>query len=1366
DNRFENDDFSKYFTEAIRNLPYAFDNAGSEAVVNGTVNLNNYFGIIWFCGRDSYAPTNGTGTLNGSEQSFISSYLEGGGRIFFSGAEIGYDLDYKGTNPAFYNNYLKADYIQDDSGNYHLTGSNIFAGMDFYFDDDDYIPDGGAYEPRWPDVITTISGSSVCLAYGTGTTAGVQYQGIFGAGTETGKIVTFGFPFETITSSSQRQEVLRRILIWFDDIPPETSELKFSVNDGTGNITLSWTPSANEDLSEIDVEVSTDGISFSSYSILPSTPVAGQITGLAINNDYYLRIRSRDLSGNSSNYTGVLAVGLSGTEIPDLLIVEDENRYAPNDYIVSYGLAVFNDLHYFDSASSEAVVSEEINLNDYDKVIWFCGRDSFYPDYGTGSFNSAEAQLVKPYLESGGKFFVSGAEIGYDLEYKGSNTDLYQNYFKSDYLYDDGISYTVNGITNEIFNGFSFDLYTDDSGSVQGVAPYQARWPDSIQGINGGITILAYSSGRNGASRWAGFSPNGTNQSRIIMFGFPFECINSRASQNSVLQNILKDFRRPEGVYPEIWGPTQVKIFWNENPEENLSGYHVYRSILPDSGFTDVTGLVTENETVITSLSSGVTYFFKLTSENTNNIESFFSSTVHVCPKELEVTKAFSPEQETAIVQTNYKINPLILGNPGDYSINPAETITAVSLLTDERSICLTIPGLDPGVNYTLTVPVNIQSKDGTNIASDKRTASFLSPYGTGINIRIDNVSELSDAAPGQGKYILFPDWGVDVSDQKVAFISDRTGVPGIYTISPYETGTLTAVTEGDTIVYFSKISWGWNGGGELDYIYYCEQNQLGYSQIYRIKEDGTAREHLSIAASGFYINWFDPDYTKFPGLIDGNGNGDDRVVCSVNGDLYVFDPDDLPGSLIRLTSLCSGAFDTTSDRCLQPRWWESDGSYSGTPGELKIVFVRESRTTAQSEIYVLNRVQELIQANMPSGSGTTVSSWDDSYYLTKITDNSLHDWSPSWSNDGSVILFPQDINNSFLNEQFNSNGVLTSLTASNFNIYLTHWDDPCISGDESDVNYSLQPLAENPYNEAFTVWAPYGGDRLTYVSKSSDDYFKLNILPITSISQTDSSGQILYDFGYTEVAVSQDDFSGNLQLSVAPPLDPPANPDSNGRKIDAGEVREFFADGGGISFENPVKLIINYNDVDQNGYIDGTGSPGIPELEAKIWFWNEEQNQWELIGGIIDTIKNTITIYTDHFSIYGIFHSAKIRRLSDFSETRIYPNPFRPNDNNPNTGTVSGGIIIEQLPDNIKSCKIYNIAGNLVNEIPNKNLIYYPDPLLAPDPYNLGGYSKGGVVIWNGKNSFGKRVASGIYLILIETESGIKKLIKIGIIY
>lgn len=45
--------------------------------------------------------------------------------------------------------------------------------------------------------------------------AGVQYAGTFGTGTDVGKVVTLGFPFETIKDSRTRSAVMQRVAGFF-----------------------------------------------------------------------------------------------------------------------------------------------------------------------------------------------------------------------------------------------------------------------------------------------------------------------------------------------------------------------------------------------------------------------------------------------------------------------------------------------------------------------------------------------------------------------------------------------------------------------------------------------------------------------------------------------------------------------------------------------------------------------------------------------------------------------------------------------------------------------------------------------------------------------------------------------------------------------------------------------------------------------------------------------------------------------------------------------------------------------------------------------------------------------------------------------
>lgn len=75
-----------------------------------------------------------------------------------------------------------------------------------------------------------------------------------------------------------------------------------------------------------------------------------------------------------------------------------------------------------------------------------------------------------------------------------------------------------------------------------------------------------------------------------------------------------------------------------------------------------------------------------------------------------------------------------------------------------------------------------------------------------------------------------------------------------------------------------------------------------------------------------------------------------------------------------------------------------------------------------------------------------------------------------------------------------------------------------------------------------------------------------------------------------------------------------------------------------------------------------------------------------------------------------------------------VYPNPFKPNAGNIETGTWDNGIIFGNLPADTK-IEIFTITG---------------DKLLS-ERLTAGGNWK-----WDVKNSDGEKVASGIYVYLV----------------
>jgi len=197
-------DYSVQLGGALAAAGATFDYASNEAVIAGTVSLGDYRAVAWILGEESSADS----TFDATEQALVTAYLNAGGRLFVSGTEIGWDLDYLNNGRSFYNDYLKADYVSDDAGTYAVSSvaGSIFAGIaPFSFDNGTIW-----YDADYPDRISPLGGSVAVLSYlgGSGGTAGIAYDGSF-------KVVNLGFPFETVTSAATREALMDRVVGFF-----------------------------------------------------------------------------------------------------------------------------------------------------------------------------------------------------------------------------------------------------------------------------------------------------------------------------------------------------------------------------------------------------------------------------------------------------------------------------------------------------------------------------------------------------------------------------------------------------------------------------------------------------------------------------------------------------------------------------------------------------------------------------------------------------------------------------------------------------------------------------------------------------------------------------------------------------------------------------------------------------------------------------------------------------------------------------------------------------------------------------------------------------------------------------------------------
>jgi N-acetylneuraminic acid mutarotase len=154
------------------------------------------------------------------------------------------------------------------------------------------------------------------------------------------------------------------------------------------------------------------------------------------------------------------------------------------------------------------------------------------------------------------------------------------------------------------------------------------------------------------------------------------------------------------------------------------------------------------------------------------------------------------------------------------------------------------------------------------------------------------------------------------------------------------------------------------------------------------------------------------------------------------------------------------------------------------------------------------------------------------------------------------------------------------------------------------------------------------------------------------------------------------------------------------------------------IMFNKPLSIIIKYI--------------GFEDI-SKIKVYQHINGNWKEIPVITNNEERTITINVTMPGYVSLLEA----EFSPDSEKEIivYPNPFKPSNGHKE-------ITFKNLPQNT-SIKIYTISGDLVYSQENVT----------------------GTATWKAVNQNGENVASGIYLYLLTTPSGEKKIGKIGVI-
>ncbi len=213
-NRF---DFAVEYLAALADYGVPVDTVASEVIVDSPQQAEGYLLVVWMAGNEGTDDE----SFSDAEQAFVTDHFASGGKMFVSGAEIGWDLWERGgeSDIAFYEGQLYAALAADDADTYavEVDAQGPFAGLAPLGFDDGW---DGYYDVRYPDVLDVLAGAQPVMYYDgdPGMPAALA--------ADDASLIYLGFPFETILGEAERFDVMADAMAFLipDYEPPEWEE--------------------------------------------------------------------------------------------------------------------------------------------------------------------------------------------------------------------------------------------------------------------------------------------------------------------------------------------------------------------------------------------------------------------------------------------------------------------------------------------------------------------------------------------------------------------------------------------------------------------------------------------------------------------------------------------------------------------------------------------------------------------------------------------------------------------------------------------------------------------------------------------------------------------------------------------------------------------------------------------------------------------------------------------------------------------------------------------------------------------------------------------------------------------------------------
>ncbi|UCE19534.1 MAG: hypothetical protein JSV84_04100 [Gemmatimonadota bacterium] len=145
----------------------------------------------------------------------------------------------------------------------------------------------------------------------------------------------------------------------------------------------------------------------------------------------------------SNGYTGLDSFYLT-VGSPSLLLVDDDGG---EQYERIYQAYLASDAVPFQVWGADKEGTPGDTLDDFEVVMWCTGRTR------ENTLTAADQTALSAYLDNGGRLFLSGQDIGYDLVALSNGVDFYTNYLRAEFVEDVSPEGFLQGVTGDPITG-------------------------------------------------------------------------------------------------------------------------------------------------------------------------------------------------------------------------------------------------------------------------------------------------------------------------------------------------------------------------------------------------------------------------------------------------------------------------------------------------------------------------------------------------------------------------------------------------------------------------------------------------------------------------------------------------------------------------------------------------------------------------------------------------------------------------------------------------------------------------------------------------------------------------------------------------